>query len=273
MRELDATVILNRRVASDFHHLVLACPGMETDIAPGQFVTVRGDWAAQPLLRRPFTIYDYDADNSQIALAVKRVGKATKLLTQTCPGDKVSLVGPLGKGFDLVSLNGPGSSRIERLYIVAGGCGIASQPLLARNASTLGIAEIVLLYGAASADECPIVDEVTHLVGRASVAPEDGTRGTKGLVTDLLIAELDRGTDGVVVCACGPKPMLGAVAAVTETTGVRCLVNLEAHMACGIGVCNGCVVPIATPGGRVWRQCCTDGPVFDAASVVWAELQ
>jgi dihydroorotate dehydrogenase electron transfer subunit len=272
MREFTASIVRNEPIGEDFHRLDLSCPDMEPGAAPGQFVTVRGDWGDEPLLRRPFTIYDCEPCPSALSLLVKRVGPATELLAQTSKGDRLSVVGPIGRGFDLSSI-GDGHTDEERwLYIVTGGCGVASQPLLSRHARSLGVEHVVLLYGAARATQCPVVDSVGALVERTLVATEDGSRGRKGLVTDLLAAEFATCSGRALVCACGPTPMLKAVADLAHEAGVACQVSLEAHMACGIGVCSGCVVPVKGADGRVWKKCCTDGPVFNADEILWQEL-
>jgi len=272
MREIEATVLSNEPVGRDFHRIELLCPDMTGDVQPGQFVTVRGDWGSNPLLRRPFSVADCDAGESLLVLLVKRVGPATELLSALVAGDALSVTGPMGHGFDLSVVAGAAPTSPGRLYIVAGGCGIAPLPLVVRCAKAMGVLDVVLLYGAAGARDCDVADWAASLVHRISIATEDGSRGVKGLVTDLLAEEL-AGGDDALVCACGPTPMLRAVAAMALEAGIPCQVSIEAHMACGIGVCNGCVIPVASPTGRAYKKCCTDGPVFDAADVLWSELE
>jgi dihydroorotate dehydrogenase electron transfer subunit len=200
-----------------------------------------------PLLARPMAVYRGDA--SALEFRFKVVGRGTRILGSLPVGAPLGVVGPLGNGFpDL-----PAGS-----VLVGGGTGIASLYELAARDS-----HVRVLLGGATRNEVLGLDDFEALGVELQVATEDGSRGRRGLVTDLLQPEPDRR-----VVACGPTPMMRVAAELAQKAGASCLVSLESPMACGFGICLGCAVP--TRDG--FRYVCTDGPVFDAAEIRWEEL-
>jgi len=239
---------------------------------PGQFAMITLGPAAgihDPLLRRPFSIFNQpgSADGS-VQIFYKILGHGTGLLARARAGDPIRCLLPLGNGF----ATEPGS----RLVLVAGGIGSASlHPLAIADRQRGGTP--VFLYGCRTASELAGVRPTRDAGIEVLVSTDDGSSGHKGYVSDLLDAYLRRetedpgGLDGMVVCACGPTPMMKASAAVAAHHGVACLVSLESPMACGFGVCVGCVVGTRAAAGEPlhYRRICMEGPVFDAAQVVW----
>jgi dihydroorotate dehydrogenase electron transfer subunit len=129
---------------------------------------------------------------------------------------------------------------------------------------------VTLLYGARSAKYLADVDRFRNLGVEVQLATDDGTLGHHGLVTDLLIAELSGSTARIEIVCCGPEPMMAAVSRIAQQADVRCRVSLETPMACGIGICFTCVAQIRDESGEWdYKRTCVDGPVFDAADVVW----
>ncbi len=240
---------------------------------PGQFAMIALGGPASgtndPLLRRPFSIFNQpDAREGFIQIFYKILGRGTALLARARAGDAIRCLMPLGNGFQTTSQ--------ERLLLVAGGIGSASlHPLAIADRQRGG--NPLFLYGCRTASELAGVRPTRDAGVEVLVSTDDGSSGQKGYVIDLLDAFLRReasgpaGVDGWVVCACGPTPMMKATAAVAAHHGVRCLVSLESPMACGFGVCVGCVV--GTRGAHEeplrYRRICVEGPVFDAAQVVW----
>jgi dihydroorotate dehydrogenase electron transfer subunit len=217
--------------------------------APGQFAMLRaegGPGHTDPLLPRPMAVFRGDA--RALEFRFKVVGRGTARLAQLRPGARVSLLGPLGRGFP------PGDGPA---LLVGGGTGIASLYELAQR---LGRAARVVL-GARTAAEVLALEDFEKLPVALTVTTEDGSRGTRGRVTDAL--ELP---PGLTVYACGPDAMMRAVAARAAAAGLRCFVSLESPMACGFRICLGCAV--RTPDGI--RYVCHDGPVFDAAELGWS---
>ena len=235
--------------------------------APGQFVMlspgVRGATPrADPLLPRPMAVYREVPGNGarRIEILFKVHGRGTALLADALPGQRIDLVGPLGRPF-------PESVSRETSVLVAGGTGIASVYELAAQRAREGTPVHVLL-GARSAADLMGDEDFLALGVTLDVATEDGSRGTSGLVTELLESILAREPDAVVY-ACGPTRMMERAAALAAASGHACWVSLENPMACGFGVCLGCAAPLAEGG---FALVCRDGPVFPAESVDWAGL-
>ena len=239
---LDAAVTAKRKVARDMFVISIDAPEVATSVRAGQFVNL--GWSPGPLLRRPFSVYRTDGDRIEIVL--KAVGDGTSQLLGMSSGDRLSCLGPLGKGFDLTA--GP-----RRAVLISGGLGVAPMPLAAKEATALGM-RVTWVHGARSSDElCSEFD------GHEVVwATDDGSKGLAG--TAVAAAP-----DADIVLACGPNRMLAAVAA--RWPGA--LVSVETYMGCGTGVCLGCAVPL-TRGG--YDRACKEGPVYRAADVDWPFL-
>jgi dihydroorotate dehydrogenase electron transfer subunit len=260
----DATVVENRCEGAASHRIRLAIPQWP-GAAPGHFVMLSpgGRGAAlrfDPLLPRPMAVYrSFAGAIPEIEVLYKATGRGTQLLAETRVGDAVRVVGPLGTPFTLPDAGG-------RALLVGGGTGIASLYELAAQARSRG--PVVVLLGARRAGDLMGSDDFAALGVELRVATEDGSRGARGLVTELLQAALDEpGAVAPVVYACGPTPMMRRAAEIAASRGIRCEVSLENRMACGFGVCLGCAVPRAD--GTI-ALVCRDGPVFDAGVVGWA---
>lgn len=243
-------VLENQEIEKEVHLLTLQAPEIARDARPGQFVHIRVTGSYDPLLRRPFSFHWVGEENFGVLYQV--VGRGTKFLSQVRPGDSLDLLGPLGRGFDLNSASSP--------LIVAGGLGVA--PLLflaqrlARNRPTV-------LIGAPTKKQILGEQRMRALAAEVRTATEDGSSGTKGVVTDLLASVLR--TDHSVF-ACGPREMLRAVAGICQKKG--CLssqISLEEIMGCGLGACLGCGVKSSRGG---YRRVCSEGPVFYVSEVI-----
>lgn len=248
------TVLGNRRVAEDTWWLELESPEIARSARPGQFVMIGFGTAntGAPLLPRPFSVA-WRADDGRIGLMVREFGAGTRRLGALRTGDRALLLGPLGTAFDL---DGPGT-----LTCVAGGVGLAPF-LFAGAAATAAGRETRLVYGERSEGKVFDTDLIRGLSGlEAEVWTEDGSAGRAGLVLDGLDPDED-----LDLLACGPTPMLRAIADAAAASGARLQVSVEEHMGCGIGTCQGCVVMGAD---GEWRKACTDGPVFLATELQW----
>ena len=262
---VDAEVVENRREGGANHRLVLRVPGWP-GFEPGQFVMLSpGPRTAaprsDPLLPRPMAVYRArDVDGAaEVEILYKRSGRGTALLAEALPGQRVSVVGPLGRGFAAPE---PG----ERALLVAGGTGIASVYELA--ARLAGTNAVCVLLGARTGGELMGLEDFTALGVELRIATEDGSRGARGLVTELLEAALDEAGQACIY-ACGPTPMMRRCAEIAAARGRPCIASLENQMACGFGVCLGCAVPLAAGG---FALLCRDGPMFAADAVAWEAL-
>jgi len=249
-----ARVIDQRSLGGGIFLLRLEAPFIAGQTQPGQFMMLRVVPGVEPLLPRPFSIHDAQGDEALILYRV--VGRGTALLSQAKAGQELLAWGPLGRGFDLSP---------KRPVLMAGGMGAAPLGLLARVLAWVGLQPRLLLGLASAEGWSGLVGRMREAAPGLVLASEDGGIGQRGLVTDLL-RQLVNDCDGVL--ACGPLGMLKAVVEICARHGVPCQVSLEAPMACGVGACLGCAIPV--PGG--YARACQEGPVFNSSDVDWARL-
>ncbi|MEI2775922.1 MAG: dihydroorotate dehydrogenase electron transfer subunit [Tetrasphaera sp.] len=252
--------VLSNEPAGDYRLLRLAVPGIAALARPGQFaaLTVGGPTSGL-LLRRSFSIHRVGADH--VDLVIADAGPGTHWLTRCRPGDVVNIVAPLGQGFAPPAQ--PGAC-----VLVGGGYGSAPLFWFAKTVRAAGCAAHLVL-GAASAGRLFGADLAAASTDSVHVTTDDGSLGTRGQVTavlpDLLLA-----TGARTVVACGPMGMLRAVTEVATAHGATAQVAVEEAMACGVGVCMTCVLPVVGDDGRTrMTRSCVDGPVFAGARVRW----
>lgn len=269
--DIPAAVLSNTRLSPDYNVLALEAPDVARLAAPGQFVMIKTAPGLDPLLRRPFSIFEILRDASGaprgLSLLNKRVGVGTSLLYDAQPGDRISCLGPLGRPF--VPVDAPAQA-----WMVAGGVGLAPFVTLAEALAARGTS-MTLFYGGRSAKDLYHAEFFEALGARLVLTTEDGSRGEQGRVTGPLARDLDAlPTDTeVTLYACGPTPMMRAVADLAATHGRPSFVSLEPVMGCGMGGCYSCVVRVTRPGGTHLVRSCIEGPVFDASTLMWDTLQ
>ncbi|GAB4271736.1 MULTISPECIES: dihydroorotate dehydrogenase electron transfer subunit [Deferrisoma] len=251
-----AWVVYRESLGGEYYRLRLR-PAVPFEAAPGQFVMLQVGEGIDPLLRRPFSIHRLDPHaGGEFEVLFRVVGKGTRMLSRRHVGDRVDVLGPLGRGFSLDA---------EEPVLVGGGVGVAPLLFLAEAFLARGVRPRLVL-GARSDRDLLCHGDFECLAIPSEVVTEDGSLGEPGLVTKPLARVLDQAGPGARVYACGPVPMLRAVAAQAASRGVACEVSLEAQMACGMGACLGCVVRSAS--GEYVRVC-KEGPVFDAREIDW----
>lgn len=256
----QATVVEHTTAGRGYYRLVLKTPGLAVQAKPGQFVMLRVSENRDPLLARPFGIASVKAKHS-IELYYRVVGRGTSLLTEVSRGSILGVVGPLGKGF-------PVPDQDMTPLLVCGGSGFP--PLFYFAASLRRRAQLFLgARNKESLPPSPVITSIRKQVKKVHVATDDGSGGRKGFVTDLVTSFLDthKAPSRCVIYACGPRAMMAAVAKLAAERGILCFVSLEERMACGLGVCMGCSVPIAAGG---YKRVCKEGPVFDAREIEWS---
>ena len=265
--DIDATVIANARLSRDYSVLSLAAPEVGKRTQPGQFVMVKPAGVTDPLLRRPFSVFEVLRNSAGevtgVSILNKKAGRSTKKLYELEPGDVVSCLGPLGLPFKPVTAP-------TEAWMVAGGVGLAPFATLAEALSAANTAT-TLFYGARTADELFYLDFFEKLGIKLVLTTEDGARGVKGRVTAPLEAALKSvGPAGAMVYACGPEPMLEAVAKLAARYNQPSQVSVERVMGCGLGGCYSCVVPVKHGDEHAHLvRSCISGPVFDGAELVW----
>jgi dihydroorotate dehydrogenase electron transfer subunit len=267
--DIDATVIVNRRLSADYNVLALAAPAIAAAARPGQFVLIKTSGGQDPLLRRPFSIFEVLRDDAGepagISIFNKRIGAGTTLLSRVEAGARLPLLGPLGRPFEPVD-------PPAEAWMVAGGVGLAPFVTLA-TALAVRKTPTTLFYGARRADELYCVELFEALGVDIVLATEDGSRGIHGRVSAPLQTALASRPLGnpVKLFVCGPTPMMRACAQLAAAHGRACDVSLEQVMGCGLGGCYSCVVLARGKDGGTphHTRTCVDGPVFDANRIAW----
>ncbi len=279
-------VVENVRLAERTFRVRVADAEIGRLVRPGQFVMLRIPSITDPLLGRPFALYDTNLDAAGgvvgYDLVYLVVGKITTLMSHLKAGDRVEIWGPLGNGFSL--------TPARHLMMVAGGIGQTPFPAVARayfGLRQFGVQQseksdqqsaihspfttlATLCYGARSAAFLAGIDDFRRIGVEVRVATDDGTAGHRGFVTDLVKQSLASDNPPTRLLGCGPEPMMHALAEIAATAGVPCELSLETPMACGIGACFSCVAKIRQGGDRWdYRRVCVEGPVFDASQVVF----
>ncbi len=254
-------VVYHRPVGKNYNEIGLAS-GMADMARPGQFLHMLVPRLAGAVLRRPFSIFK--AEDGVLSILYKVVGIGTEALTVVKEGEAVDVMGPLGNGFPEIA------PQWGEIALVAGGYGVAPLYLLASRAGKVG----VLLVGGATAEDILCVEEFKALGWDVRIATEDGSLGTKGLVTSLLDEWLEStpGQPVPVMFACGPDGMLRAVGQRAIERDANAWLSLDKHMGCGVGACLACVQKIKAADGSIgWSRVCRDGPVYDCRDVVWGD--
>jgi len=266
--DLSAEVIRNTPLSSDYNVLALSAPSIAATARPGQFVMVKVATGHDPLLRRPFSVFevlrDRDGAPAAISLLNKRIGVSTNLIYSAQPGQRVACLGPLGRPFTVVD---PPSEA----WMVAGGVGLAPFASLADALAAKGT-RTTLFYGARRSSELFYLDLFRAAGVALELTTEDGTLGERGRVVIPLERRLAaRGrNEPVMIYACGPEGMLAATATIAMKYGRPCQVSVERIMGCGMGGCYSCVVPMRSDDGAFHHvRSCLAGPVLAGDQVRW----
>ncbi len=283
----DVKIIFNKRIAPRHYVIRLKAPVLAKTAQAGQFVQINvgadsrvrslaGRHRGMPLLRRPFSILS--ASESAIDILYAVIGEGTEILSKKKTGDSVDVLGPLGNSWSRIA---PGRKAI----LIGGGVGIPPLYFLVRKEKAKR-RQIEVFLGARGRSLLLYQREFKKLSVNVHVATDDGSAGFKGRVTELLEKEarswkLEAGSKNksfpspisqlpAYLYACGPEPMLKAVAQLASEMNLDGEVSMEAPMACGFGICVGCAVPVV--GGK-YKLCCHDGSVFKIDEVDWDRIR
>jgi dihydroorotate dehydrogenase electron transfer subunit len=270
-----ARLMKQEAVAYETYRMRLHSPAIAGEAQAGQFLMLQVRSGSDPLLRRPFSFHRIRREEGTVEILYRVVGRGTWLMSQMEPGSTLSLIGPLGNGFDLKH---PGAGPV---LLVAGGIGIAPMKelttrLLADPSRSEGEA-IRLFYGARTAAE---LMDARHLAApglRIHWSTDDGTLGFHGYVTQFIEQVMrDEGIHPSCLYACGPLAMQYRLALWALREGVETQLSLESLMACGFGACLGCALPAASsegPASDHYLHVCKDGPIFSAGSIQWDKIR
>ena len=266
--DVAAEIVSNRALSADYNVLALSAPAIASTAQPGQFVMLKVGSNLDPLLRRPFSVFEIlrgsDGTPAGITILSKRIGPSTTVIYGARPGQTAAVLGPLGRPFTVV--DAPAEA-----WMVAGGVGLApfatlAEALHARHVKT------TLFYGARRGDELFYLDFFRTLVVELVLTTEEGSAGERGRI----VAPLDRRLSSrkadapVMIYACGPEGMLAATAKTAATDSRPCQVSVERVMGCGMGGCYSCVVPMRGDDGKFHHvRSCMAGPVLAADQIRW----
>jgi dihydroorotate dehydrogenase electron transfer subunit len=257
--------VLSNRRSGAYFSLTLVAPDIAEHAKPGQFVEIAVPEGREFMLRRPFSIHQASRRGGwagTLEIVFDAVGPGTEWLSESKAHDTLDVIGPLGRAFHY-------PRELSTCLLIGGGYGAAplfflAEELRARNK------DVHMVLGARDHDRVFKPIEGKRLATSIAVTTEDGTMGERGRVTDLMPSMVAR-TKAQVVYACGPNPMLRAVAEYCRDQKIPCQVAVEEKMACGLGICWSCAVPVIASDGRGWWnvRACMEGPVFNGARIWW----
>jgi dihydroorotate dehydrogenase electron transfer subunit len=256
--DTSARVIKNERLSKDIFLLCLHTSQIANIALPGQFFMLKVSEGHDPLLRRPLSVHD--ALDETLYFLYKVVGNGTHILSRLTTKDEINVLGPLGRPFRL---------NKGMAIIVGGGMGVAPLFFLSRISGKEKIEKI--LIGARDIKELVRLDEFSSFANEIEISTDNGTYGHKGFVTELLLDHLslrNPGSPPLTVYTCGPFPMMKTVHQICKKFHIPCQASLEAHMACGFGLCLGCAVK--RKDGKGYLHVCKEGPVFDSSFLDWS---
>ena len=268
---MRATIAFNRPISTAYLHLGLTAPAFPATFRAGEFVMVRPPWVGDPFLPRAFSIYRIARQGDSpavVEILYKVLGKGTQHLARMEPSQEVEVLGPLGNAFKL-----PDDGA--RPVLVAGGIGVPPIAALAtqlRNTQGVpecGMRNAEVFLGGKTGEDILCVEDFEAAGAGVHITTEDGSLGTRGLITDLLRPFLiTHHGSRFTIYTCGPPGMLAAVARLAEECAIPCQVSVEANMACGFGACMGCAIEVKADV-KAYKLVCKDGPVFDSREIVW----
>ncbi len=246
----NGKILENKQVAKNIYEMVIEAPDIAKAAKPGQFVNLRLSEKLDPLLRRPISLHGIDAETGTFTMLYLIVGEGTTMMSKMEIGDTIDVLGPLGNGWNC---------EFEGQYavLVGGGIGVAPLYPLAKALVEQG-KQVQLIMGAKSKEYLTDTDAYEKLGVEVNIATDDGSAGTKGFVTEVLVDSIHTGKCDFIY-ACGPTPMLRFVEKTALEHQVSGQVSTESHMGCGLGVCLLCPKKVKAGG---YKRTCVDGPVF-----------
>ena len=263
MELIKGEIIANRKYGENLYKLEVFSPYICRNSSGGQFINIlcRDENVLDPLLRRPFSIYEVDKDFSVFSILFLVRGKGTLFLSGLQKGDTLNFMGPLGNGFK------PGSNQ-SKFVLVGGGIGVAPLNVIAKDLIETG-KNVMFIAGFKDETFYMWQRDIAKIVKNFMVFTENGSLGEKGLPADYIRANISV-FKGFSFIACGPKEMLRTLQKMFTGKHIRVFSIMEENMACGIGACHGCVVKVrAKNKGFEYKKVCSDGPVFDLMEVIF----
>jgi len=260
--QFTSLIISKEKLGEGIFKLNLSSPLIPKGAKPGNFVHIKVNPHPHPLLRRAFSIHNVDKQKRSFEVLFKVVGKGTEILAKKSAGEVLDILGPVGNNFSHPQTG-------KTVMLVAGGMGIAPLWFLFTNlVKKIDKEKLIFFLGAKTQDELLYGKKLKQWGANLVVTTDDGSFGTKGLITDVFLREIKKRkhTSGkLMVYSCGPPDMLKKMSEISKRYDFSCQISLEGGMACGVGACWGCAVKLENGG---YKRVCIDGPVFDAKEVV-----
>jgi dihydroorotate dehydrogenase electron transfer subunit len=256
-------VLENKEICKNYFCIKIDWLNADKTFLQGQFVELEVSSSLDPVLRRPFSIFD--CDETSFSIAYKKIGKGTDLLSQKKAGDFISVIGPLGNSYPIDLITG-----YKNILIIGGGTGVASVHYLAKILDKKNI-NYGMLIGFKSQHDIYCLDEIKSLktTGKIIITTDEGSFGHKGFVPDYF-DEFD--VNNTLIFMCGPEIIIRKWHAKMKEHKIKDFkfyASFEEYMACGIGICNGCVIKIKNEAGYKYKRVCKDGTIFDVEEVIW----
>ena len=261
----NCRIIDHQKIGPRHYLLTLSSAYIASHALPGQFVNIKCSKNNFPLLRRPISLHRIRSEHGSFELFYEVVGSGTLELSRANVGDEINILGPLGKGFNL--------PENRSIFMLVGG-GMGSAPLLALaeaiKKAPSGKKAVYLFQGARQSSQLVLSADFEKICDKVMLSTDDGSRGARGLVSDLLVDFIENEIppsllSQCTIYGCGPRPMQRALVKIAQQKKIVCQISLEERMACGIGACKGCAVE--TVSG--YKMVCSDGPVFAAEEIKW----
>ena len=262
-KQIKAEIISNKKVGP-YHHMVFAVGDIALSVRPGNIVAISvGGENSASILRRAFAIYratDKGLLGGTVELVVAPHGSGSKWLCSLNVGDFVDLIGPLGTAFGI-------PTTPANTMLIGGGYGSAPLFALAELLKNRGC-RVDMVLGASTASKIYAPLEGKRSVSSLTLSTDDGTAGVHGQITES-IPRLIRDFNTEVIYSCGPMSMLSSINKIAQDFDLVHQCSVEESMACGIGVCMTCVVPVRVEDEIKMLRTCIDGPVMDGAKIIW----
>lgn len=255
---LNEEILKMEKLAPSIYKMTISSEYVAQNAKPGQFVNVKCSEGINALLRRPISICDVDREKNAFDIVFQIKGIGTEYLAQKPVGSKVDIIAPLGNPFQV-------SPQYKRVAVVGGGIGVFPLLYLLKQYKE---ADRSAFLGFRNREFAVLTNEFENAAQKLQVSSDDGSIGHKGLITDLLQKDLEKGSFDIIF-TCGPTPMIRKVAQMAEDYNVKCQVSLEQRMGCGIGACLVCACKTRLGEDWEYSHVCKDGPVFWSEEIVF----
>lgn len=254
--KLDCKILEKEEISDGIFKFTLEADELAKSAKAGNFIEIQVSSTGEPFLRRPISIYNIDGRNIEIIFQVK--GRGTELLSEKKVGDKINVLGPLGKGCFTIK-------DYQKAYIIGGGIGTYPLYELAKELKSANV-DTTMYMGFRNKALVTLENEFESVCNKTVITTDDGSYKQKGFALDVLKKDCKIEKPDIIF-ACGPLPMLKAVQKFANEENIECEMSLEERMGCGIGACLGCAVKVISEGETKYGHVCKDGPVFKSTTV------